>query len=394
MKLWQTPTSLDALIEKFTAWDDPSIDMIFLPYDIQASIAHVKMLEKIEVLSSEEVGKIILGLHEIENLLEKWEFMIDPSLEDGHTAIEVYLTTHYGEVGKKLHTGRSRNDQSLTMIRLYQKDILLNAKKKIDTLIQALEKRIEDDSLPMPGYTHAQKAMPTTTRTWLESFAHALWDQILLFDPLMHIIDQSPLGSASGFGITWFPNDRAYSAKVLDFNKVQENPQYCWLSRWLFDHDILSVLGNFLMILSRLNNDILLFTTSEFGFMKLPENMTTGSSIMPQKRNYDVCELVRAKISLFFGYADQMRNIYTHLMSGYQRDLQMTKSILVNAYSAWSDVIEVYTHIIRALEFHKENLEQSITPDLLLTDEVYKLVNAGMPFRDAYHQVKSHYFHV
>ena len=247
---------------------------------------------------------------------------------------------------------------------------------------------MQEPSIPMPGYTHWQKAMPTTTTTWLGSFHDALTDQLILLKSLTPIFDQSPLGSGAGFGIEAFPNDRKFSAKEMGFTKVQENPMYCGLSRGLFEHDFLSALGNFLLILSRLNNDILLFTTSEFSFLSLPDTMTTGSSIMPQKRNYDVSELIRAKISIFFGYTDQMRNLYTHLMSGYQRDLQMTKNILLSGYSLWTSIIDTVTLVVENITFNNQQLEEAMTPELSATDEVYKLVMQGESFRDSYRKVK------
>lgn len=278
------------------------------------------------------------------------------------------------------------------MIRLYLQDSKKDAIILIETLLQEFSKKIQLSPLPMPGYTHWQKAMPTDTSTWLASFSDAIKDQRYFLEACDTILDQSPLGSAAGFGIRSFENDRMYSAELMGFSKVQENPLYCGLSRGLFEYNILSGMGNILMILSRLNNDILLFTTSEFSFMKLPNNMTTGSSIMPQKRNYDVCELIRAQIAMFFGYSDQLRNMYTHLMSGYQRDLQMTKKIYIDAATVWKNIIKIYTHIIHELEFNNEVLTKSITPDLLLTDKVYKLVHNGMPFREAYQKVKEEFF--
>lgn len=391
-KLWQTSANINTQIEKFTVWDDYIIDPVFLQYDIRASLAHAKMLHHISILSNEEYKNAEKWLSEIEEKLEKWEFTIHPSQEDGHTAIEAYLTEYYGEVGKKIHTGRSRNDQSLTMIRLYLKDALEESIKKIEILIETLKRKWQENPLLMPGYTHWQKAMPTTTHMWLNSFHDGLIDQLHILKSLELVFDQSPLGSAAGFGIDAFPNDREFTAKEMWFNKVQSNPMYCGLSRGLFEHDFLSALGNFLMILSRLNNDILLFTTSEFGFLSLPDTMTTGSSIMPQKHNYDVSELVRAKISVFFGYADQMRNLYTHLMSGYQRDLQMTKSILVNGYTLWVSIINIMTLVVENIQFHEEKLQNAMTPELYATDEVYKLVMNGESFREAYRKVKEWQF--
>ncbi len=390
-KLWQTWANLNSQIEAFTVGDDYLIDQVFLPYDIQASLAHAKMLHYIEILTFEEYKNAEIWLSEIKTKLETWEFAIHPSQEDGHTAIESYLTERYWKVGKKIHTWRSRNDQSLTMIRLYLKDALEESVGKIEKLIETLKTKWQENPIPMPGYTHWQKAMPTTTTTWLGSFHDALEDQLHMLNSLEPIFDQSPLGSAAGFGIEAFPNDRTFTAKEMGFAQVQTNPMYCGLSRGLFEHDFLTALGNFLLVLSRMNNDILLFTTSEFGFLSLPDTMTTGSSIMPQKRNYDVSELVRAKISVFFGYSDQMRNLYTHLMSGYQRDLQMTKGILLNGYTLWANIIDIMTLVTENIQFHEEKLKNSMTPELYATDEVYKFVMHWESFRESYMKVKNTY---
>ncbi|MFO0764410.1 MAG: lyase family protein [Candidatus Gracilibacteria bacterium] len=371
--LWHTDTHLDKLIETFTVGDDYLIDQIFLPYDIRASRAHAQMLQSINIISGDKLVLIEKGLQEILDLHKAGNFHIEPSQEDCHTAIEVFLTEKYGDIGKKIHTGRSRNDQSLTMIRLFLKDQVQVAEENLNTLIDVCKKQALSD-IAMPGYTHMQKAMPTTVGTWIDSYHDALKDQMRFFDPLQSILDQSPLGSAAGFGIANFPNDRALSAELMGFAKVQENPLYCGISRGLFETNILGVLGNFLLILGRLNNDLLLFTTGEFSFFSLPENMTTGSSIMPQKRNYDVLELIRAKITLFFGYHDQMRNLYTHLISGYQRDLQMTKSIFLSGFKTWNEIIQIMTHVIQELQIHETNLEDSMTEDLFATEAVYKLV--------------------
>lgn len=390
-KLWQTSKNLNSLIEEFTVWNDPLIDENFLLYDIRASLAHAEMLEKIGIISQSELKDARIWLESIHALFMKGKFKIETSQEDCHTAIESYLTDNYGEVGKKIHTGRSRNDQSLTMIRLYLKDKCSESRNITKNLLAKLESQ-GNSKIPMPGYTHMQKAMPTTIGKWFSSYHDAIQDQIYFFDNLELILDQSPLGSAAGFGIENFPNDRDMTARLMGFSHVQENPLYCWLSRGLFEHNFLSTLGNFLLILSRLNNDILLFTTGEFGYFSLPGTMTTGSSIMPQKRNYDVCELIRAKISIFFWHADQMRNIYTHLIGGYQRDLQMTKSVFVSGFEIWKDIMEIMILIVSELQFHEQKLSLSMTPDLFATEEVYKLVQGWMSFREAYHQIKKNLF--
>lgn len=389
--LWHTNTSLDSLIEKFTVWDDYLIDQVFIPYDVTASLAHAKMLQKIHILTENEYAQAEKWLKEILELHSRGNFPIDPSQEDCHTAIEIFLTKKYGDIGKKIHTGRSRNDQSLTMIRLFLKDQIQISQTNIEQLITSLKSRSISE-VPMPGYTHMQKAMPTTVGKWFGSYHDALIDQMKFFVPLMSVIDQSPLGSAAWFGIDNFANDRELSAKLMGFAKVQANPLYCGISRWLFDSNFLWVLSEFLMILSRMNNDLLLFTTSEFSYFSLPDNMTTGSSIMPQKRNYDVLELIRAKISLFFGHHDQMRNLYTHLISGYQRDLQMTKWVFIAWCGIWNDIIQIMTHIVNELHIHESNLKASMTPDILATEEVYKLVARWKSFRDAYQEVKQKLF--
>ncbi|MDP2104084.1 MAG: argininosuccinate lyase [Candidatus Gracilibacteria bacterium] len=389
-KLWEVSgNGLHPKIEKFTVGNDYLIDKIFLPYDITASLAHTKMLHSIGVLTSQEYKQALKGFEDISAKVTGGNFEILPSQEDCHTAIEQYLTENYGDIGKKIHTGRSRNDQSLTMIRLFMKDVLSDSIKITKELMGTMDKKAGEFSVSMPGYTHMQRAMPTTINTWVLSYKDALEDQSKILEALIPIFDQSPLGSAAGFGIESFSNDKKLSASYMGFSKVQENPMYCGISRGLFEHNLLTALGNILMVIGRMNNDLLLFTTQEFGFVYLPDTMTTGSSIMPNKRNYDVCELIRAKISVFFGYSDQMKNLYTHLMGGYQRDLQMTKSILLNGYEVWKDIAEVFNLIIENLGINEEKLAKAMTSDLFATEEVYKLVSEGMAFRDAYMQIKT-----
>jgi argininosuccinate lyase len=262
-KLWQTGHTLDERIEAFTVGDDFLVDERFLAYDLTASLAHARMLLAIGVLSEPEFAQAEEGLERIGELFASGAFRIERSEEDCHTAIEGFLTREYGDVGKKIHTGRSRNDQSLTMIRLFLCDALETARTTTADLAAVLGARSADPA-PMPGYTHMQRAMPTTIGTWFGSYYQAVSDQATCFEPLRALFDQSPLGSAAGFGIDAFPADRAMTARLMGFSRVQENPMYCGLSRGLFEHDFLGVLGGILLVVARMNNDVLLFTTGEF----------------------------------------------------------------------------------------------------------------------------------
>lgn len=392
-KLWQTSSFINPIVEKFTVGDDYVLDTRLISYDIIGSLAHAKMLESIGVISSRELLDLEKGLNEILVLSNKWEFQILKNQEDCHTAIEQYLTEHYGEVGKKIHTGRSRNDQVLTMLRLFMKDLHIDFVQEIEKLVlQLSNKASEFNNQKMPGYTHAQRAMPTTVGKWIDSYAAAIRDQLSIFSSIWNILDQSPLGSAAGFGIDSFPNNRSMTSELMGFWKIQENPLYCGISRGLFEYNFLSTLSWIIMLIGRMNNDFLLFTMQEFRFMSLPETMTTGSSIMPQKRNYDLCELMRGNIPMYLWQSDQLRNIYIHLMSGYQRDLQLTKKIFIDATDLAKNIIEIFSEIINNLQIHTEILDSAMTDELYATERVYELVRWGMSFRDAYLEVKNTLF--
>lgn len=243
-KLWQTSSNLNPIVETFTVGDDYILDTRLLPYDIIGSQAHARMLESIGIISRTELLDLEKGLSEILELSQKGEFHISKTQEDCHTAIEQYLTEHYGEVGKKIHTGRSRNDQVLTILRLFMKDMHTDFIVSIQALVKEMDERaMEFQNQKMPGYTHAQLAMPTTVGKWLDSYARAIEDQLSIFSGVSGILDQSPLGSAAGFGIDSFLNDRALTTKLMGFGKVQQNPLYCGLSRGLFEHNFLSTLS-------------------------------------------------------------------------------------------------------------------------------------------------------
>ncbi len=393
-KVWaDKSTSLDPLIEKFTVGDDYKTDLILIPYDVKASLVHAQMLHKIGIITKDELDSAKKGLNEILNKWKEGKFKIAQSQEDGHTAIEQYLTENFGDIGKKIHTGRSRNDQALVTIRLFMKDSLV----EIGSLIQRLTKQIDQtqahiQDIPMPGYTHMQKAMPTTIGTWLGSFKDAISDTQICLDSALTIIDQNPLGSASGFGVENIKLDREFTTEKLDFKKTQQNPMYCGMSRGYFENLVLQSIAPFMIISGKIANDMLLFSTSEFGFISLPVEFTTGSSIMPQKRNYDLFEIMRGNTKVFLAYQEQIQDIVFSIGSGYQRDLQLTKKPFIKGISLCQDTLNVLISVFKNLQIHKDNLDKAMTSDLFATEEVYKLVNKGMSFRDAYMQVKNQIF--
>merc|ERR1719473_1699672 len=325
-KLWGG-VGLHPAIEKFTVGDDYLIDQRLLPYDVKGCRAHAKGLLSVSVLTAQEAKELDTALAEVLALWEKGELRVEPSDEDCHTAIEGYITKKYGEVGKKLHTGRSRNDQSLTMVRLYCKEQVQKVKEATARVAAALAARAEaaDAKTRMPGYTHMQRAMPTTVAMWLGSFTDAFKDAAPLADALLALLDQNPLGSAAGFGIANLQLDRARTTQELGFAKTQANPLYCGLSRGLFESTVLATLSHVSVLTSRFAVDMMMFTQQETAFFSLSDAFVTGSSIMPQKKNYDIFEIMRANGRVYLSYVSQVQDIILSLGSGYHRDLQLTK---------------------------------------------------------------------
>lgn len=397
-KLWdrkgvkETNSKTNKTIENYTVGVDYLLDLELLPHDIQGTMAHAKMLRKIKILTAKELKVLQGGLNAILALWEKGKFKIDKSQEDGHTAIEAYLTEHYGDVGKKVHTGRSRNDQSLTMTRLFSKQKLSEIQKRVEGLKASLAKQIKKQGkIKMPGYTHMQRAMPSSVGMWLEAYKDSLGDGLILIDAVMKVIDQNPLGSAAGYGENILGLDRKFTGKVLGFKKVQENPIYCAMSRGKFENLILQAVSSVMFDIGKLSTDLLLFTTKEFDFFTLPDSFKTGSSIMPQKKNYDVLELIRGNIGIFNGYQYQIENVVKNLPLGYNRDFQLTKEPYIKGIKLAQETIEVMSMVVENLQTKRDNLENACTAELYATDEALKLVKAGKNFREAYQEVKEKY---
>lgn len=387
MKLWQKSYNVDKEVEKFTVGNDFLTDSKLVKYDCIASIAHAKMLKKAGILSQKELNSLINGLNEIIKLNEKGKFKIKQEDEDCHTAIENYLTKKYGNAGKKIHTARSRNDQVLTALRLYEKEELKEIKKLIgdyDKALSALAKKYGKTKIP--GYTHMQKAMPTDIGTWLGCFASSNKDNLKLLDSVYSVIDQSPLGSGAGFGVP-MKIDKKMTAGLMGFSKAIENPMYAQFTRGKFEALILGAISQVMYDLNKLSTDLILFNMSEFGYVSIPKEFCTGSSMMPQKKNPDVLELVRAKYHVVLGEEFKVKGIIGNLMSGYNRDMQLTKEPLISSMETAKECIKIISLLLGKLEINKEKCEKAMTKELFATEEAYKLIEKGVPFREAYREV-------
>jgi argininosuccinate lyase len=391
MKLWQKNYNVNKEIEAFTVGNDYLLDKKLVKYDCLASIAHAKMLGKIKVLKKQEVVKLVKTLKQIIFLHEKGKFEIKQQDEDCHTAIENFLVKKLGNVGKKIHTARSRNDQVLVALRLYEKHELVETKKLLAVLKKALINIIKKNgNVKIPGYTHMQKAMPSSIKLWLGSFVYAIDDDIKQLESVEKLINQSPLGSAAGFGVPVFNIDKNFTAKQLGFNKVMQNPMYCQMSRGKFESSVINVMTQVMATLNKLATDMIMFNMKEFGYISLPKQFCTGSSIMPQKNNPDVLELIRAKYSVVLGEEFKVKSMISNLISGYNRDMQLTKEPLMNSIEITKQSIEIMALVVNGTELTKKNIDnckKAMTLELYATEEAYKLVKKGMSFRDAYKKV-------
>jgi argininosuccinate lyase len=391
-KLWQkNNTQLDSTIESFETKGDLLLDQKLLVYDVYGSIAHAKMLKKIGIISNDEYTKMHKGLLEILKLNKKNKFILESGDEDIHTKIENYLTENYGEVGKKIHTGRSRNDQVLTAIRLYSKSELKNIQDKLNDLIKTFKSFSKKyGEIPMPGYTHMQKAMPSSIGLWIDSFVASFEDDIKGLEAAYDLINQSPLGSAAGYGVP-IKLDKKYTSELLGFNKVQENPIYCQASRGKFEAFILASLIQILLTINKFASDSLLFTTQEFAFLQPSSSITTGSSIMPQKKNLDIAELLRSKVHLVLGNYMQIVSLSSNLISGYNRDIQDSKKPLMESLEITLESLKATKILLENLVPDKEKLEKAMSKDLFATENALKLVLKGESFRNAYQKIGKEY---
>ncbi len=390
MRLWDKGEGSDqgSAAARFTVGDDVLWDRRLVRFDCQGSIAHVRMLAAIGLLSADEATALVACLEEIVSLDAGGGFAVLPEHEDCHTAIELYLTERLGDLGKKVHTGRSRNDQVLTALRLYERAELDRLAALLDAFSDALEEVIaRDGGVRLPGYTHMQQAMPSSVALWLGCFQAAVADDLVMLRAVREVVDQCPLGTAAGFGVPVFELDREMTARELGFARVQENPLYAQHSRGKLEADVIHLAGQVLYDLNRLASDLMLFTMRELGLVELPAAFCTGSSIMPQKRNPDVLELVRARYHTVLGEEVTVRGLAANLISGYNRDLQLTKGPLMRSLDAVGDCLEVMTALLPALHVDRGRAEELMSQELFATEMAYRLVQGGMPFRDAYRRI-------
>lgn len=387
MKLWQKGYELDQVVEDFMTGDDPLLDKALIIYDCMGSIAHAKMMHKIGILSADECSKLVTELQKIPELAGQGRFEIRFEDEDVHTAVENAVTDVLGDLGKKLHTARSRNDQVLVDIRMYTKEYLLSIMHAAVELAEALFDFAKTyHAIPIPGRTHLQRAMPSSMGLWSGAFLESLLDDLFLLKNAYELNDQCPLGSAASYGVS-LPIDRQYTSDLLGFSRVQNNVLYANNSRGKFESIVLQALVQVMNDLSKLSTDIILFCMPEFGYLTLPEKYCPGSSLMPQKRNPCPLELVRAKSATLNGLMVQVLEIVRALPSGYNRDFQETKRPLMQGLEIAQDCLSVCKSIITGIQVNKEICIKSFTPELFATDHVLALAKEGKPFRDAYKDV-------
>lgn len=391
MKLWQKSYKLNEQIQDFTVGNDHILDLKLVIYDCIASIAHAKMLRKIRVLNKDELQRLVKELNHIIKLNKQGKFNISKEQEDCHTAIENHLTNKLGDLGKKIHTARSRNDQVLVALRLYYKEELNDCEVLVNKLIQEIKNFLKKyGQVKLPGFTHTRKAMPSSISLWGNSFIDSMKDNLKTVDLALRLIDQSPLGTGAGYGIP-FEIDRNYTSKLLGFKKVQKNSIYTQNSRGKFESTILHALTQIMFDINKIASDLIIFSLPEFGFFELPEKFYTGSSMMPQKKNPDVLELLRAKYHITVSHELQIKNIIGNLLSGYNRDLQLIKGPTMESIEITKESLSIVSLIFTGLKVNKENCNRALTSDIYASEEVYKLVKKEIPFREAYRIVSKKY---
>lgn len=386
-KLWDKNIDTDQLIERFTVGKDRELDMLIAPYDVIASKAHVKMLTKVGLIKEQERDQLLAGLGEIAALLEKGEFKIETNVEDIHSQIEIHLTKKFGETGKKIHTARSRNDQVLTAIKLYLREELKQIREQslaLKALLNSLSE--QHKQVLMPGYTHFQAAMPSSFGLWLGAYAESIDDDLELLEAAYRICDKNPLGSAAGYGSS-FGIDRLYTTEEMGFSALNVNSVYAQMTRGKTEKSVAMALSAIAHTISKFSYDVCLFMCQNFGFISFPDKFTTGSSIMPHKKNPDVFELLRAKCNIIQSLPNQFNLLTNNLPSGYHRDMQLTKELLFPSIAQMKDCMSMLMHVLPHMIVNENCIHDKKYDHIFSVEEVNRLVMSGLSFRDAYKEV-------
>ena len=387
-KIWQKDnTKTNDLANKFTVGKDLDFDDRLAKYDVLGSIAHAKMLAEVGLIRLDEEQAIVSVLEEVLSEIEKGNFEIDKTAEDIHSQIETILIEKLGETGKKIHTARSRNDQVLTDIKLYLLDEIREITERTDSFFQILkDKANQHKNVLLPGYTHFQVAMPSSFGLWFGAYAESLADDMQLLQAAYKICNRNPLGSAAGYGSS-FPLNRQMTTDLLGFDSMDYNVVYAQMGRGKMERIVAIAMASIAGTLSKLAFDSCLFNSQNFGFIKLPDQFTTGSSIMPHKKNPDVFELTRAKCNKIQGLPNQITLISNNLPSVYFRDLQIIKELFLPSFEELEDCLRMVTHMMREIKVNEHILDDEKYTLMFSVEEVNRLVLSGMPFRDAYKQV-------
>lgn len=386
--LWSKGTQATDLVEEFTVGNDRILDLRLAKYDVLGSKAHIRMLETIGLLKSNELEKLTEGLDDILKEIEEGDFVLEEDVEDIHSQVELLLTRRLGEIGKKIHSGRSRNDQVLVDIKLFLKDETLKVRDEVLKLFERLQELSEKyKDVLLPGYTHGQVAMPSSFGLWLGAYAEALADDMYMLRGAYNVTDQNPLGSAAGYGSS-FPLDRVMTTDLLGFSSLDYNSIAAQLSRGKAERAVASAIGAIALTLNKFAADCCMYMCPNYGFIKFPDSLTTGSSIMPHKKNPDVWEIIRGNCNRIMATEGQISMLCSNMPHGYHRDFQLLKDILFPSLELMHKCLFMAEYMLENIIMNEHILESSAIYDYLFTvEEVNRRTLAGMPFRDAYKSV-------
>ena len=386
-KLWDKGFEPDTMIEEYTVGQDRELDLRLARYDVEGSLAHIAMLEKIGLLTADELRRLTDGLHEIAAEIEAGRFEIEPDTEDVHSEVELLLTRRLGDVGKKIHSGRSRNDQVLVDLKLFLRDELRGIARDVRTLFDRLQEQSERyREVLMPGYTHLQIAMPSSFGLWFGAYAETLVDDMRMLAAAWHIANQNPLGSAAGYGSS-FPLDRTMTTHLLGFETLHYNVVAAQMSRGKSERAAAAAPSAVATTVGRMAMDLCLFMSQNFGFVSLPDELTTGSSIMPHKKNPDVFEIMRGRCNCLQALPNEIALLTTNLPVGYHRDLQLLKEILFPATAEIRRTLRMADFMLARLKVNDRILDERKYDYLFTVEDVNRLVLQGVPFREAYRRV-------